>query len=212
MGQTGFHQMSMQDLGNRGQRQRRVDLQILRRQGRPAAGDDPADPGRLPRSTVPGHRSRRWRPRRAVGGRDPTLYPDRRRKPRRGDADLPGKMHILWADRVRQTKDPPTVNRGKTPPREPLTSGERRAALIVTGAVVGVVAAGALAWALAGNSSTYDRSGDGCVTVTFPSTMGGGLEHACGAAAQEWCRAADARHDAHATAVQTQCRVARILP
>jgi AcrR family transcriptional regulator len=127
-------------------------------------------------------------------------------------ADLPGKMHILWADRVRQTKDPPTVNRGKTPPREPLTSGERRAALIVTGAVVGVVAAGALAWALAGNSSTYDRSGDGCVTVTFPSTMGGGLEHACGAAAQEWCRAADARHDAHATAVQTQCRVARILP
>lgn len=121
-------------------------------------------------------------------------------------------MHILWADRVRQTKEPPTVNRGKTPPREPLTSGERRAALIVTGAVVGVVAAGAVAWALAGHSSTYDRSGDGCVTVTFPSTMGGGLEHACGAAAQEWCRAADARHDAHATAVQTQCRVARILP
>jgi hypothetical protein len=121
-------------------------------------------------------------------------------------------MHILWADRARQTKESSTVNAGKTPPRDPLTSGERRAALIVTGVVVGVVAAGALAWGLTGHSSTYDRSGDGCVTVTFPSTMGGGLEHACGAAAHDWCRAIDARSDAHAAAVQAQCRVAGILP
>jgi hypothetical protein len=82
----------------------------------------------------------------------------------------------------------------------------------VTAVVVGVVAAGALSWVLIGHSSTYERSGDGCVTVTFPSTMGGGLEHACGAAAHDWCRAADARHDAHAAAVQAQCRVAGILP
>jgi len=124
----------------------------------------------------------------------------------------PGKMHILWADRVRHTKEPPTVNRGKTPPREPLTSGERRAALIVTGVVVGVVVAGAIAWGLAGHSSTYDRSGDGCVTVTFPSSMGGGLEHACGVAAHDWCRAVVGQHDPHAVAVQGQCRVAGIRP
>jgi hypothetical protein len=106
-----------------------------------------------------------------------------------------------------------TVNRGKTPPSGPLTSGERRAALFAT-AVVGLVAAGAIVWALTGDSSssTFDRSGDGCVTVTFPSSMGGGLEHACGAAAHDWCRAADAQHDAHAAAVQAQCRVAGIPP
>lgn len=107
-------------------------------------------------------------------------------------------------------KETSTVNRGKSPPSDPLTSGERRAALIVTGVVAGVIAAGALTWALTSHSSTFDRSGDGCVTVTFPSTMGGGLEHACGAAAHEWCRAAEAQHDAHATVVQAQCRVAGI--
>jgi hypothetical protein len=107
-------------------------------------------------------------------------------------------------------KETSTVNRGKTPPNDPLTSGERRAALIVTGVVVCVVAAGALTWALTGHSSTFDRSGDGCVTVTFPSTMGGGLEHACGAAAHDWCRAAGAQNDAHAAIVRVQCRVAGI--
>ena len=103
-----------------------------------------------------------------------------------------------------------TVNSGKTPPSGPLTSGERRAALIVTGVVVGAVVVGALAWGLTGRSSSYDRSGDGCVTVAFPSSMGGGLEHACGAAAHDWCRAVDGQRDAHAVAVQAQCRVARI--
>jgi hypothetical protein len=121
-------------------------------------------------------------------------------------------MQILWADRVRRIKEPSTVNRGKTPPSDPLTLGERRAALIVTGVIAGLIAAGALTWALTGHSSTFDRSGDGCVTVTFPSTMGGGLEQACGAAAHEWCRAADAQHNPHAAVVQAQCRVAGILP
>jgi hypothetical protein len=105
-----------------------------------------------------------------------------------------------------------TVNNGKTPPSDPLTSGERRAAVIVAGVVVGVVAAGALVWALTSHPSTYDRSGDGCVTVSFPSSMGGGLEHACGVAAQDWCRAVDGQRDAHAVAVEAQCRVAGIRP
>jgi len=84
--------------------------------------------------------------------------------------------------------------------------------LTVIAAVVGAIAAGSIAWALTDHSSTYDRSGDGCVNVTSASTMGGGLEHACGKAALDWCRAAYARHDTHAEAVQTQCRVAGILP
>lgn len=120
-------------------------------------------------------------------------------------------MSILWSD-LRQAKESPTVNTGKTPPRDPLTSGERRAALIVTGVIAALVLASALAWWFTGHSSTYDRSGDGCVTVTFPSSMGGGLEHACGVAAHDWCHAVDGRRDAHAVAVQAQCRVAGIRP
>jgi hypothetical protein len=118
----------------------------------------------------------------------------------------------LWVDRVRRTKEPPTANRGKTPPTDPLTPGERRVMLMVIGVVVGVVAAGALAWAIIGHSSAPDRSGDGCVDVAIASSMGGGVEHKCGAAARDWCGAVYARHDTHAEAVQAQCRVAGVLP
>jgi hypothetical protein len=104
------------------------------------------------------------------------------------------------------------VNRGKTPPTDPPTAGERRAMLIAIGVVVGVIAAGSTAWAMTDHSSTYDRSGDGCVNVTIASSMGGALEHACGTAARDWCRAVYTQHDAHAEAVQAQCRVAGILP
>jgi len=84
--------------------------------------------------------------------------------------------------------------------------------LMVIGVVVGVVAAGAIAWAIIGHSSAHDRSGDGCVDVAIASSMGGGVEHTCGAAARDWCRAVYTRHDTHAEAVQAQCRVAGILP
>jgi hypothetical protein len=84
--------------------------------------------------------------------------------------------------------------------------------LIAVGVIVGVIAAGSTAWVMTGHSSTYDRSGDGCVNVTIASSMGGALEHACGTAARDWCRAVYAQHDAHAEAVQAQCRVAGILP
>ncbi|MBV8930376.1 MAG: hypothetical protein JO152_14745 [Mycobacteriaceae bacterium] len=83
--------------------------------------------------------------------------------------------------------------------------------LIVTGIVAVVIAAGVAAWALTSHSSAYDRSGDGCVNVTIASSMGGGIEHACGTAAQDWCRAVSGRQDAHAQAVAAQCRIAGIL-
>jgi hypothetical protein len=83
---------------------------------------------------------------------------------------------------------------------------------IVVGVVAAVVGAAAAVWAVTEHSSTYDRSGDGCVNVTIASSMGGGIEHACGTAAQDWCRAVSTRHDTHAVAVQTECRKAGILP
>lgn len=113
---------------------------------------------------------------------------------------------------MRRTKEPPTANRGKTPPTDPLTPGERRVMLIVIGVVIVVVAAGAIVWAIVGHSSAHDgSSGDGCMDVAIASSMGGGIEHTCGAAARDWCRAVSARHDAQAEAVQAQCRVAGIL-
>ena len=66
----------------------------------------------------------------------------------------------MWIDRVRRTKEPPTVNTGKTPPTDPLTPGERRAMLIVIGVVAGVIAAGAAAWVMTGQSSTFARQLD----------------------------------------------------
>ena len=83
---------------------------------------------------------------------------------------------------------------------------------VVAGIFVVVIAAGATIWEVTGQSSSSVRSGQICVTVTMASSMGGGVEHACGAAARDWCRAADVHHDAHAEAVQAQCRVAGILP
>jgi hypothetical protein len=84
--------------------------------------------------------------------------------------------------------------------------------LIGIAVIVGAIAAGSIAWVMTDHSSTYDRSGNGCVNVAIASSMGGSLEHACGTAARDWCRTVYAQHDAKAEAVQAQCRVAGILP
>jgi hypothetical protein len=118
----------------------------------------------------------------------------------------------LLIDRVRRTKEPPTVNQGKTPPTNPLTPGERRAMLIAALIFVALIAVGVAAWAMTGHSSGYGRSGDRCVNVTIASSMGGAVEHACGAEARDWCRAVSAQHDAHSEAVQAQCRIVGIVP
>lgn len=84
--------------------------------------------------------------------------------------------------------------------------------LVVVCVIAALIAVGAAVWAITGYSSSDGRSGDGCVNVSFASSMGGAIEHACGAAAHDWCRAASVQRDAHAEAVQAQCRVAGILP
>jgi len=113
---------------------------------------------------------------------------------------------------VRRTKEQPTANTGKTPPTDPLTLGERRAVLIAVAVLVAVIAVGATTWAVLTHSSGSGQSGDVCVNVTMASSMGGSVEHACGAAARKWCHAAYAQADAHAQAVQVQCRAAGLLP
>jgi hypothetical protein len=73
-------------------------------------------------------------------------------------------------------------------------------ATIIVAAVVSVV------W----QASDPQRTGQTCVTVALASSMGGGVEHQCGAAAREWCKQAYTRSDMHAQAVQAQCRAAGI--
>jgi hypothetical protein len=119
----------------------------------------------------------------------------------------PAESPYCWTDR---TKEPTTPNSGKTPPTDPLTGGERRA-LVIAGVVVAVLVAAAALWAVLRQSSDHGRSQGGCVNVTYASSMGGSVEHACGQAARDWCQAVSILHDAHAEAVQAQCRIAGIL-
>jgi len=121
-------------------------------------------------------------------------------------------MPLLWIDRVLRTKELPTVNTGKTPPTDPLTRRERRAMLIAAVVFVAGIAVGVAAWKLTGHSSGNRQSVESCVTVTMASSMGGAVEHACGAEARDWCRAVSVQHDAHSEAVLAQCRIARIPP
>jgi hypothetical protein len=102
------------------------------------------------------------------------------------------------------------VNTGKTPPTQPLSSGERRTVLIAVAVLVALITVGATAWAVLTDSSGPGKPNDACVNVPMASSMGGGVEHACGAAARTWCHAAYAQADAHAQAVQVQCRAVGI--
>lgn len=97
------------------------------------------------------------------------------------------------------------------PPKRtvPLTPGQHRRWTIVL-LISLVVVAGLVAWAAeAGNA---DRSHAGCVTVNFPSSTGGALMHACGAAAKAWCASEYKLHGSDAELVQKQCRLAGIGP
>src|ERR1700730_193803 len=134
------------------------------------------------------------------------------RRSRRCERAALAAAPLFLIDRVRRTKEPPTVNQGKTPPTKPLTPGERRAMVIGGLIFVALIAGGGGAWVIRGRSSGYGRSGARCVNVTIASSMGGAVEHACGAEARDWCRAVSAQHDAHSEAVQAQCRIAGILP
>ena len=75
--------------------------------------------------------------------------------------------------------------------------------------LVAATALGITVWVFFAN--TTDSGVQKCVTVSTASSMGGGVEHACGDAARAWCQAAYAQHDTHAQAVQRQCRIAEIV-
>lgn len=96
------------------------------------------------------------------------------------------------------------------PKPEPLTRRDKRG-LAVAAAVVLAVIAGVAIWAVV-RPGSYGQSRDGCVTVNAPSSTGGALQHACGAAAVAMCRSAYAHSDQLSLLTRQQCRLAGILP
>ena len=88
---------------------------------------------------------------------------------------------------------------------QPLSRAQRRAIAFVLIAIVG-----ACVYVIARSSTPVSR--DGCITVTFPGSMGGQVISHCGAAARSTCAAAYAQRDPLALLTQTQCRLAGIRP
>jgi hypothetical protein len=96
------------------------------------------------------------------------------------------------------------------PRAEQATATDKRR-LAVAGAVLVLVLAGIGIWA-AVRPGSYGASRDGCVTVTLPSTTGGGLIHECGTAAKTMCRHAFAAGDKVSMLTRPQCRLAGLAP
>ena len=92
----------------------------------------------------------------------------------------------------------------------PLSRRQKRA-MAAVGALLIAAIVGVSAWAVS-HPGSYGRSHAGCVSVNLPSSTGGGIAHACGAAARAMCQDAFARHDQAALATQRQCRFADIGP
>jgi hypothetical protein len=92
------------------------------------------------------------------------------------------------------------------PPAEPLTRRDKRGIALVGGLILAGFA-GLGIWTVV-NPGGYGRSQNGCVTVTAPSSTGGGIMHECGTRAQVMCRAAFTHDDKLSRLTRPQCRLA----
>jgi hypothetical protein len=96
------------------------------------------------------------------------------------------------------------------PEPEPLTRRDKRG-LAIVGALLLVVAVGIGIW-VAVRPGEYGASRNGCITVTEPSSTGGGLMHACGSTAAAMCRSAFQHGDKLSLLTRPQCRLAGLGP
>jgi hypothetical protein len=96
------------------------------------------------------------------------------------------------------------------PQPETITRRDRRR-LVLVGVLVLAIFIGAGIWA-AVRPGGYGSSRNGCVTVSVPSSTGGGLLHGCGSRARAMCRSAYASGGTTARLTRQQCRLAGIAP
>lgn len=92
------------------------------------------------------------------------------------------------------------------PPIAASVRGDKRRLAIIVASVVLVLGLVGI-WA-AVRPGSYGGSRAGCVTVTVPSSTGGGLLHECGAGARALCRHAFTHHGKLAMLARPQCRKA----
>jgi hypothetical protein len=104
----------------------------------------------------------------------------------------------------------PVMPFASTPPAEQVTGRDKRRIAAVVAAVLLVMAAVAV-WA-AVRPGSYGSSKDGCITVTVPSSTGGGLLHQCGQSAKATCQRAFTATDKISVLTRPQCRLAGIAP
>jgi hypothetical protein len=97
-----------------------------------------------------------------------------------------------------------------TPPAEHVTRRDKRRIAAVIAVILLLLAAVAV-WA-AVRPGSYGTSKDGCITVTVPSSTGGGLLHQCGPAARTTCQHAFITSGKIAILTRPQCRLAGIAP
>jgi len=98
-----------------------------------------------------------------------------------------------------------------TQPRaEQATARDKRLILVVVAAIVAVLVAVGI-WA-AVRPGAYGASGNGCVTVSMPSSTGGALIHECGHAARTMCQHAFTASDKVSLLTRPQCRLAGLAP
>ena len=98
----------------------------------------------------------------------------------------------------------------QSPPAEPLTTRDKRGIAIVGALILAGFAALGIWTAV--KPGGYGRSANGCVTVTAPSSTGGGIMHECGSRARAMCQAAFTHDDKLSLLTRPQCRLAGLGP
>jgi hypothetical protein len=89
----------------------------------------------------------------------------------------------------------------------PALSPRGKKILIWAGGAVLAAGIGVGVWAGV-SADSWGASGNGCVNVTTPSTMGGQTFHYCGTDAKTFCRSAYAHSDEVSLAGRRQCALA----
>jgi hypothetical protein len=101
---------------------------------------------------------------------------------------------------------------GRANPLDRRLTRRQKLVMAITGGTVLLVLIGLGVWG-AVSPDSYSKSGNGCVNVSIPGTMGGGTLHHCGDAAKQFCLSAAVQGSGRlAVLSRHQCRIAGLLP
>jgi hypothetical protein len=100
---------------------------------------------------------------------------------------------------------------GRTNPLDRRLTRRQKLVMAIAGSTVLLVLIGLGVWGAVAPDS-YSQSGNGCVNVTVPGTMGGGTLHYCGDRARQFCRSSSVQGNGRlAVLSRRQCQIAGLL-